>query len=64
MRKLEVETVKWMIRQREAEEAAARKAQGRRLPKVKESSWVEDLLAGVSIVGLFYVYGIAVLIWG
>ena len=63
MRKLEVDTVKWMIRQREAEEAA-RKAQGRKLPKVKESSWVEDLLAGVSIVGLFYVYGIAVLIWG
>lgn len=63
MRKLEVETVKWMIRQREAEEAAARKAQGEKAPE-SESSWVEDLLAGVSIVGLFYVYGIAVLIWG
>lgn len=67
MRKLEVATVQWMIRQREAEEAAARKAAAakvRKLPRTLKSDLWDGLLTGLSVVGVFWAYGAAVLILG
>lgn len=60
-------TVQWMIRQREAEEAAAREEAAEKervLPRVSKSDLWDGLLAGVSVVGVFWMYGVAVLLGG
>lgn len=67
MRKLEVATVQWMIRQREAEEAAAREEAAEKervLPGVSKSDLWDGLLTGFSVVCVFWMYGVAVLLGG